>query len=67
MALSIEFAIREEFVNSLLLAFLEHVLKEDERQLSHEELVVVTIMALHLGALPRNLRHTVVVSAIKLL
>ena len=52
VTLLIEFAIREEFINSLLLAFLEHVLKKDESQLGHEELVVMTIMALHLGTLP---------------
>ena len=52
VALSVEFAVREEFIDSLLLAFLEHVLKEDERKLSHKKLVVVTIMALHLGTLP---------------
>ena len=52
VALLVEFAVREELIDSLLLAFLKHVLKEDECQLSHEELVVVTIMALHLGTLP---------------
>ena len=52
VALSVEFAVREEFIDSLLLAFLEHVLKEDERKLSHKKLVVVTIMALHLGTFP---------------
>ena len=52
VALSVEFAVREEFIDSLLLAFLEHVLKKDERKLSHKKLVVVTIMALHLGTLP---------------
>ena len=51
VALSVEFAVREEFIDSLLLAFLEHMLKEDECQLSHKKLVVVTIMALHLGTL----------------
>ena len=52
VALSVEFAVREEFIDSLLLAFLEHVLEKDERKLSHKKLVVVTIMALHLGTLP---------------
>ena len=52
VALGIEFTIREEFINSLLLTFLKHLLEKDESQLSHEELVVMTIMALHLGTLP---------------
>lgn len=64
---SVEFAVLEEFIHSFLLAFIEHLLKEAEGDLCYEELVMVPIVSLHLGALSRNLRYTVVIGSFQLI
>ena len=67
MAFRVKFAVLEELIHGLLLSFLEHVLKKTESDLGDEELVVVAIMALHLGALTGDLIYAVVIGAVKLL
>ena len=67
MAFRVELAVLKEFVHGLLLAPLEHLLEEAEGDLSYEELIMVSIMALHLGALSRNLRNTVVIRSLQLI
>ena len=51
MALDVKFAVLEEFVHRFLLATLEHLFQEAERDLGHEEFVVVSVVTVHLGPL----------------
>ena len=57
----------EEFVHGLLLPLLEHVLKQAEGDLGDEELVMVPVVALHLGPLPADLLHAVVIRSPQLI
>ena len=66
MAFRVKFAVLEELIHGLLLALLEHVFKKTEGDLGDEELVVVAVMTLHLGALTGNLIDAVVIGAVKL-
>ena len=55
MALSVEFAVLEELADCHLLASLEHLLEQAEGDFGGKQLVMVSIMTVHLGALPPNL------------
>lgn len=61
---SIKLAVLEEFVHGFLLAADEHVLEQSEGDFSDEQLVVVLVVAIHLGALPTDLHHAVVVGSV---
>ena len=64
VTLGVELAVLEELIHGLLLALQEHLFKQDEGQFGHKQLVMVPIVALHLGTLSRDLLHTGVVGAI---
>jgi len=52
MTLRVKLAVLEELIDSFLLSAFEHLLKESESDLSNEQLVMVPVMAVHLGTLP---------------
>ena len=66
VASSIKLAVLEEFINGFLLAADEHVLQQGEGDLGDEQFVMVLVVTVHLGALPADLNHAVVVGAVQL-
>ena len=66
VALLVESAVGEELVEGVLLALREHALEQLEHDLADEELVVVTVVRVHLGPLSRDFCDAVVVSAVQL-
>ena len=64
MALGIKFAVLEKLVHRFLLAAFEHLLQKAEGDLGDKQFVVVTIVPIHLGALPSNLLTAVVIGPI---
>ena len=67
VTLCVELAVLEELVHGFLLALQEHLFKQDEGQFGHKQLVMVSVVSLHLGTLSGDLLHTGVVCAVKLL
>lgn len=51
VALDVKFAVLEKFIHRFLLAALEHLFQETERNLGDEEFVVVSVVTVHLGSL----------------
>ena len=50
VTLGVELAVLEELVHCFLLALLEHVFQQDEREFGNQQFVVVPIVALHLSS-----------------
>ena len=65
MALVIKFAVTEEFIHGHLLASLECCFKGLEQDLSHQKLVVMSIVLVHLGAFSGDLHHTAVICLVQ--
>ena len=67
VALLIELAIVEEFVESFLLASLEHFLKSGKGYFGNQELVMVSVMTRHLSLFYWDFRNASVIGSIQVL
>ena len=67
VALRIKLAVLEEFIDSRLLATFEHLLEESECDFGDDELVVVAVVAFHLGTFTPNFFNAVIVGSAELL
>ena len=67
MTLLVEPAVVEKLVECLLFASLEHPFEREEHNFADEELVVVSVVAVHGSLFNGNFRYAVVISAIQML
>jgi len=66
VAFRVEFAVLKEFVHCFLLPLDEHLLEQDKSHLCNKQLVVVSIVTLHLSPFSGDFNDAVVVCTVEM-